>query len=89
MWKFTRSLYNNHILIFPDTYLSRDDILSVKDITYEITGITEYHIYTKTDEMSAKTEIDVFMKMLENNEVTYIRNLHEICIRYNQTSSGL
>ena len=89
MWKCLKSIYEYHILICPDLYISRDDILSINNEIYEITGITEeYDIYLqdKNKKLHIYTPKD-FVKLLQDNEFKYIRNFHEECLDRNRKLS--
>jgi len=84
MWKHVRSLYDNHILIQSDIYVSRDDIISINNVTYEITGITDDSDIYLQDQNKNKYiyHASAFVQMLSHS--TYIKNSHQECIERNK-----
>lgn len=86
MWKCLKSIYEYHILIYPDLYISRDDIISINDIIYNITGITEeYDVYLQdNNQKNYIYKAKDFVKLIQNNDIKYIRNLHRECIDRNK-----
>jgi len=65
MWQCVRSIYNNHIKIHPDLYISCDDIIAIHDLIYEITGISdEYDVYIKDKNNSNYTLMDTSSNIL-------------------------
>jgi hypothetical protein len=90
MWQCVRSLYNNHIIIYPDIYISCDDIIAINNIIYNITGISDdYNVYI-TDQNN-NTHIhptSAFVQMLNTQNIAYIRNIHNEIIERNKTYSS-
>ncbi len=86
MWKHVRSIYENHILIYPDLYISCDDIISIDNVIYQITGITDNSdIYLQDDTNNKSIQsAHAFLQMLKNKNIKYIRNLHKECIDRNK-----
>ena len=86
MWKAVRSIYENHILIYPDIYISRDDIISINDNVYEITGISDdYDVYLQDQNKNKYVyQPHAFFQMLYGCDVRYIRNLHQECLDRNR-----
>lgn len=90
MWRCARSIYENHIILCPDLYISRDDVICIDNITYDITGITDdYDVYLqdRNNRNLHKYPASAFVQMLKNNDFTYIRNLHQECIDRNKKQS--
>ena len=86
MWKCIQSLYNNHILIYPDLYISCDDIIAINNIVYEITGIADnYDVYIQDQNNNKHIyPAAAFVQMLESSNSRYIRNKHQECIERNK-----
>ena len=78
MWQCLRSLYNNHILIYPDLYISRDEIISINDVIFEITGIDDdYNVYTIHKNNNQQIfPVPAFVQMLQSSDTKYICNNH-------------
>lgn len=78
MWHGIRSLYNNHILIHPDIYISRDDIVSMNGLIFEITGIDDdYNVYIiDKNNYQRIYPAPAFVQMLQTNDTKYICNNH-------------
>ena len=88
MWKCVRSLYNNHIIIQPNIYISCDDIIAIHDLIYDITGIDDnYDVYIK-DQYNNRSiyPAPAFVQMLQNSDFKFIRNIHQENIEKNKTS---
>ena len=78
MWQCIRSLYNNHILVHPDLYISCDDVIAINELIFEITGIDDnYDVYTIDKNNNQRIyPAPAFVQMLESNYIKYIRNNH-------------
>jgi len=89
MWKSVRSIYNNHIIIYPDTYVSTDDIIMINNVIYEITGITDdSEIYVQDQNKKRYIyEPPAFLEMLNNSDFKYIKNIHQEWIEKNRLTS--
>jgi hypothetical protein len=86
LWKGVKSINEYHIFILPDIYISRDDIISINNIHYEITGITEdYDVYLQdNNKYNYIYKTKEFIQLLKNNNYTFIRNIHNECIEKNK-----
>lgn len=86
MWQCVRSLYNNHILVHPDLYISCDDIIAINDLIYDITGISDdYDVYVQ--DSNKKQNIypaGAFVQMLQSNDFKCIRNVHQENVEKNK-----
>ena len=89
MWKCLRSIYDNHIFVSPDLYISQDDIIEIDGIVYDITGICDnYNVYIQDENNRQHIyPAQAFVQMLQSNDFKYIRNSHADNIQKNKLLS--
>lgn len=84
-WKYIRSLYNNHILIYPHLYVSSDDIIEINNVIYDVTGISDDgDVYLKDGKKNWIYPAPAFVQKLETSNFKYIKNLHNETIQKNK-----
>jgi hypothetical protein len=89
MWKCLKSIYDNHILICPDLYISHNDIIEINGTCYNITGICDdYNVYMQDDNNTQQIyPVPAFVQMLQSSDFKYIRNSHAENIKKNKLQS--
>ena len=75
-----QGLFEDYYIIYNDIYISRDDIIEINGITYEITGIDEdYNVYTKCLILNPLEFIELLGK-----DYIYVKNCHDEQIQKNK-----
>ncbi len=91
MWKHIRLIYENHIFVYPDVYISCDDIVNINNVIYEITGITDNSdIYLQYTNNKFVCQPPALLQMLlQDNNFKYTNNTHQECLNRNKICKNI